>query len=113
MAGQPRPTGRRIVMGKELRRLRKGVGLTLADAADGLGFSEAQLQRVETGLSSLRRSQHLRALLDRYGVTDEDAVDEAPRTPAGRRPGRVGGRVQGLDDTAADAEVRRHRGAGP
>ncbi|MGW6238390.1 helix-turn-helix domain-containing protein [Streptomyces sp. NPDC055094] len=76
MAGQPRPTGRRIVMGKELRRLRKGVGLTLADAADGLGFSEAQLQRVETGLSSLRRSQHLRALLDRYGVTDEDAVDE-------------------------------------
>jgi hypothetical protein len=34
------------------------------------------LQRVETGLSSLRRSSHLSDLLKRYGVTDEDVVEE-------------------------------------
>lgn len=45
-------------------------------AVDGLPFSEAMLQRVETGLSSLRQSGHLRELLERYGVTDDTVVDE-------------------------------------
>ncbi|MFJ2114094.1 MULTISPECIES: helix-turn-helix domain-containing protein [unclassified Streptomyces] len=76
MPARPRPTGRRIALGQELRRLRSTTGFTLQDASDGLPFSEAMLQRVETGLSSLRRSSHLRDLLERYGVTDEEVVEE-------------------------------------
>ncbi|MFE1522209.1 helix-turn-helix domain-containing protein [[Kitasatospora] papulosa] len=76
MAARPRPTARKIVLGQELRRLRKAARFTMAEATEGLGFSEAQLQRIETGTSSLRRAQHLRELLDRYTVTDPAVIDE-------------------------------------
>lgn len=76
MAGKSRPTARKIALGQELRKLRKGAGLTIEDAADGQGFSEATLQRVEMGLSALRKVGQLLALLDRYGVGDPRVVDE-------------------------------------
>ncbi|MFJ4880181.1 helix-turn-helix domain-containing protein [Streptomyces sp. NPDC088745] len=76
MDARTRPTGRRIALGSELRELRHTRKLTLEEAAQGLGFSEAQLQRVETGLSSLRRRDHLVKLLERYGVTDRKTVNE-------------------------------------
>ncbi|MFD3414976.1 helix-turn-helix domain-containing protein [Streptomyces parvus] len=76
MAGKPRPTARKIALGQELRRLRNARGLTIEEAAAGMGFSEAQLQRVETGLSALRRVIHLSALLERYGVNETDQLGE-------------------------------------
>ncbi|WP_411145882.1 helix-turn-helix domain-containing protein [Streptomyces sp. x-80] len=78
MPAQPRPTARRIALGQELRRLRLRFSskLTIEDAVEGLPFSEAMLQRVETGLSSLRKAGHLRLLLERYGVDDEETVEE-------------------------------------
>ncbi|WP_405824417.1 DUF5753 domain-containing protein [Streptomyces sp. NBC_00838] len=49
--------------------------LTLEGAVDGLPFSEATLQRVETGNASLRQAGHLRALLARYGLDEGKAED--------------------------------------
>ncbi|RLV08182.1 transcriptional regulator [Streptomyces griseocarneus] len=69
------PTARRIELGIELRRLRHKANLTLEQAVKGLGFSEAQLQRVETGNIPLRQARHLRNLLKRYGVDSEEQVE--------------------------------------
>lgn len=77
MVARSRPTGRRIVLGQELRRLRLAVRppLTIEGAVAGLAFSEATLQRVETGLASLRQAGHLRDLLSRYGIDEETPED--------------------------------------
>lgn len=75
MAAKPQPTARRIGLGHELRQLRKEAGLTIAQAVEGLHFDESTLQRVETGWKSFRQAGHLRELLERYGITDEEQVD--------------------------------------
>lgn len=75
MAARPQPTARRIGLGHELRQLRKEAGLTIAEAVRGLHFDESTLQRVETGWKSFRQAGHLRELLERYGVTDDDEMD--------------------------------------
>ncbi|MFF3750505.1 helix-turn-helix domain-containing protein [Streptomyces sp. NPDC002018] len=72
MAAKRGPTFRRRELGKELRRLREKVGLTIEEAVAGLGFSETKLGRVETGHNSLPRIEDLVKLLDRYGVEDLD-----------------------------------------
>lgn len=75
MAARPQPTARRIGLGHELRQLRKEADLTIAEAVKGLYFDESTLQRVETGWKSFRQAGHLRELLERYGVTDDEQVD--------------------------------------
>ncbi|MFM9611536.1 helix-turn-helix domain-containing protein [Streptomyces niveiscabiei] len=75
MAARPQPTARRIGLGHELRQLRKEAGLTIAQAVEGLSFDESTLQRVETGWKSFRQAGHLRELLEKLGITDEDQVD--------------------------------------
>ncbi|KND34594.1 helix-turn-helix domain-containing protein [Streptomyces acidiscabies] len=75
MAARPHPTARRIGLGHELRQLRREAGLTLAQAVDGLGFDEMTLHRVETGWKSFRQAGHLRQLLERYGLVDDDQAD--------------------------------------
>lgn len=77
------PTIRRMQLGQELRRLRQnaaseggvGRGLTLAQAVQGLGFTESKLYRVENGLTGLPKAQDLKVLLERYGVDDPDDVE--------------------------------------
>lgn len=75
MAARPQPTARRIGLGHELRQHRKAADLTIAQAVEGMPFDHNTLQRVETGLKSFRQAGHLRLLLERYGVTDDDEVD--------------------------------------
>ncbi|MFI0734130.1 helix-turn-helix domain-containing protein [Streptomyces sp. NPDC021225] len=75
MAAPTGPTVRRMQLGWELKRLRDKAGFTLAEAVDGLTFSTTKLYRVENGLSALPKAADLRALLDRYGVEDEEDVD--------------------------------------
>ncbi|WTZ42302.1 helix-turn-helix domain-containing protein [Streptomyces sp. NBC_01390] len=75
MAAKPQPTARRIGLGHELRQLRKEAGFTIAQAVDGLSVDESTLQRVETGWKSFRQAGHLRELLERYGITDDDQMD--------------------------------------
>lgn len=75
MAARPQPTARRIGLGHELRQLRKAAGLTIEEAVKGAPFDESTLQRVETGWKSFRQAGHLRLLLDRYAITDEEEID--------------------------------------
>ncbi|MFI6285035.1 helix-turn-helix domain-containing protein [Streptomyces sp. NPDC051018] len=72
MAARRGPTYRRRELGKELRRLREGVGLTIQEAVAGLGFSDTKLGRVETGHNSLPKAEDLEKLLNRYGIEDID-----------------------------------------
>ncbi|MFJ8488579.1 helix-turn-helix domain-containing protein [Streptomyces sp. NPDC094038] len=71
-------------LGQALRSLREqapaeddsgGRGLTRAQAVRGTGVSESTLHRVEKGLTGLPKAQDLKALLDRYGVTDPEDVE--------------------------------------
>ncbi|MFF4504819.1 helix-turn-helix domain-containing protein [Streptomyces sp. NPDC001401] len=63
-------------LGFELQRLRRQAGFTnLKDAVKGLDISDSQLYRVEQGTSSFRRAANLVALLERYGITDQEDVD--------------------------------------
>ncbi|WFB10369.1 helix-turn-helix domain-containing protein [Streptomyces sp. LX-29] len=80
MAAPHRPTARRIALGHDLRELRKRAGLSLAEAVQGLSFSDTKLQRVETGLQDLRSAGDLRRLLARYGVTDDEEVERLVET---------------------------------
>jgi hypothetical protein len=48
---------------------------TLVQAVDRLDLSTTKLYRVENGLAALKSVAELRALLDRYGVTDEEDID--------------------------------------
>jgi transcriptional regulator with XRE-family HTH domain len=75
-----RPTARRIALGHELRELRKAAGLSIEDAARGMSFSDTKLQRVETGLQDLRSAADLRKLLTRYGVTDDNEIEQLVAT---------------------------------
>ncbi|MFD7550708.1 helix-turn-helix domain-containing protein [Streptomyces sp. NPDC059816] len=72
MAARRGPTFRRRALGKELRMLRERTGITIKEAATGLGFSETKLSRVETGHNNLPRAEDLEGLLDRYGLMDFD-----------------------------------------
>jgi transcriptional regulator with XRE-family HTH domain len=75
VAARRGPTFRRRALGKELRILRERTGITIQEAAAGLGFSDTKLSRVETGHNSLPRVEDLEGLLDRYGVDDIDQRD--------------------------------------
>ncbi|GAA3857559.1 helix-turn-helix domain-containing protein [Streptomyces sedi] len=75
MAAKPQPTARRIGLGHELRQHRKEADLTIEQAVRGLPFDESTLQRVETGWKSFRQAGHLRLLLERYGITDDEEVE--------------------------------------
>lgn len=75
MAAKRGATVRRVELGLELRKLRERSELTLAEVAKGLGCSEAQLSKVEKGLSGMPRAADVQWLLQRYGVEDEDDVE--------------------------------------
>lgn len=69
-------------LGRKLRTLRKGRGLTQRDVADRLGMVRATLSNYEVGrrtphLSDLRRLAELYGVgLDYFGVADRDEVFE-------------------------------------
>lgn len=66
------PTVRRRRLGSELRRLRDHAGLRLEDVAKVLECSTSKVSRIETG-QGLAKALELRAMLDLYGVTDDEA----------------------------------------
>ncbi len=70
MAAEKSPTVRGKRLGIELRRLRRGVELTIEDVAKQLRISESRLSRIETGKAAAQ-SRDIKKLLDLYGVTDE------------------------------------------
>lgn len=67
------PTVYRLQLGRELRRLRETAGLSRDDAAAELECTVSKISKIETGKATMRPAE-VRALLDRYGVTERDAV---------------------------------------
>jgi transcriptional regulator with XRE-family HTH domain len=65
------PPIRRRLVGRELRRYRESLGLTLEDAARTLECDRSKISRIETGERGIR-GKELRELLDDYGVTDDE-----------------------------------------
>ncbi|MDT0330011.1 helix-turn-helix domain-containing protein [Nocardiopsis lambiniae] len=64
------PSIRRRRLSSELRRLRGESGLTLVDAAKGIGMGKSNLSKIEQAESRTVPSATLDKLLDLYGVDD-------------------------------------------
>ncbi|MFW6691073.1 DUF5753 domain-containing protein [Streptomyces sp. MAR4 CNX-425] len=65
----------RSVLGSRLRRLRRERNVQLQEAAREIGASVAKLCRLELGQGGCK-DHDVAALLDYYGVVDEDELDE-------------------------------------
>ncbi|SCD69598.1 Helix-turn-helix domain-containing protein [Streptomyces sp. BpilaLS-43] len=76
MAAPKGPTSRRVHLGKVLERMRTDSGESRDDVAAALGFSAEKLWRLEKGRTGLPNTGDLKALLDHYGETDEENVEE-------------------------------------
>jgi hypothetical protein len=62
-------TMRRRMLGAELRKSREGLGLTVDQAAERLGWHQSKVSRVETGRSGVRANE-VGTLLDAYEIND-------------------------------------------
>jgi hypothetical protein len=60
---------RRRMLGAELRKSREGLGLTVDQAAERLGWHQSKVSRVETGRSGVRANE-VGTLLDAYEIND-------------------------------------------
>ena len=69
------PTVRRMLVGAKLRRLRTDMGLSREEAAEAIRASAWKIHRIENGQVGFKQ-RDLVDLLERYGVTDPDEVDE-------------------------------------
>ena len=72
---RPGPTIRRMLVGAKLRRLRTDMGLSREEAAEAIRASAWKIHRLENGQVGFKE-RDLVDLLERYGVTDPDEVDE-------------------------------------
>ena len=69
------PTVRRMLVGAKLRRLRTDMGLSREEAAEAIRASAWKIHRLENGQVGFKQ-RDLVDLLERYGVSDPDEVDE-------------------------------------
>ncbi|MDX3386720.1 helix-turn-helix transcriptional regulator [Streptomyces niveiscabiei] len=70
MASRQGPTLRQRKLGADLKRLREAAGIGQKEAAGALDAQQSKMSKIETGRLRLRRLE-LQALLDLYGVKDE------------------------------------------
>jgi transcriptional regulator with XRE-family HTH domain len=84
------PARQRQRLRRELRALRDARGLTQAEAAAGVGWSESKINRIEAGVVGVTPTD-VRALLAAYGCADDavaaglvDAARESRRQPWSR-----------------------------
>lgn len=82
------PTVSRLQLGRELRRLREAAGVSREAAAAELECGTSKISKIETGKAALRAGE-VKVLLDRYGVTDRDAVLRLARDARKRSAYRV------------------------
>ncbi|HEU4899904.1 MAG TPA: helix-turn-helix transcriptional regulator [Actinomycetota bacterium] len=69
------PTVQRLLVGTKLRRLRTDMGLSREEAAQAIRASEWKIHRLENGQVGFKE-RDLVDLLERYGVTDPDEIEE-------------------------------------
>ncbi|MFJ2407336.1 helix-turn-helix domain-containing protein [Streptomyces xanthochromogenes] len=75
--------------GDVVRRVRRQLGLTLAQLGERKGYSAAQVSRYERGISPLTDVDVLWRFATALGIAPAD-LGLSPRPPAGPGPGRVG-----------------------
>ncbi len=98
----------RLQLGRELRRLREAAGLGRDVAAAELECGVSKISKIETGKATLRPAE-VKALLDRYGVTDRDAVLRLARDARRRSTVRVPDWAKTFVGMEADAaEIRTY-----
>ncbi len=87
MPDAPNPVVDKLLLAKDLRRLREERQLTQQQVADELKWPRERVGRIETATASVT-DEDLARLLSFYGVVDEDQVAEyGRRATAARRPG--------------------------
>jgi transcriptional regulator with XRE-family HTH domain len=69
------PKVQRLLVGAKLRRLRTDIGLSREEAAQAIRASAWKIHRLENGQVGFKQ-RDLVDLLERYGVTDPDEIDE-------------------------------------
>jgi transcriptional regulator with XRE-family HTH domain len=69
------PKVQRLLVGAKLRRLRTDIGLSREEAAEAIRASAWKIHRLENGQVGFKQ-RDLVDLLERYGVTDPDEIDE-------------------------------------
>lgn len=103
------PTVYRLQLGRELRRLREQSGVNREAAAAELECQTPKISKVETGKATLRPAE-VKALLDLYGVTEQDDVLQLARNARRRASYRVPDWARtfiGME--AAAAEIRTYQ----
>jgi transcriptional regulator with XRE-family HTH domain len=102
------PTVYRLQLGRELRRLRESAGLSRDDAAAVLECGASKISKIETGKATMRPAE-VKALLDRYGVTERDEVLRLARDARRRSTHRLPDWAQMFVGLEADAaEIRTY-----
>jgi transcriptional regulator with XRE-family HTH domain len=87
MPATPNPVVDRLLLAKELRRLRDEKGLTQQQVAEKLRWSREKVGRIETASTSVSPGD-VRRLLHLYEILDTDVLEEYERrAEAAQRPG--------------------------
>ena len=98
----------RLQLGRELRRLREAAGFGRDVAAAELECGVSKISKIETGKATLRPAE-VKALLDRYGVTERDTVLRLARDARRRSTVRVPDWAKTFVSMEADAaEIRTY-----
>lgn len=99
----------RLHLGRELRRLREAAGLSRDLAAAELECGVSKISKIETGKATMRPAE-VKALLDRYGVTDRELVLRLARDARRRSTHRVPDWAKTFVGLEADAiEIRTYQ----
>lgn len=87
MPATPNPVVDKLLLARELRRLRDEKGLTQQQVAEKLGWSREKVGRIETASTSASPPD-VRRLLHLYEIVDTDVLEEYERrAEAAQRPG--------------------------
>ncbi|MER5361469.1 helix-turn-helix transcriptional regulator [Streptomyces sp. NPDC002785] len=86
MAGRSAPTGRRIRIATELRKLRERAGFTATEAARVHGISQGQLSNIETARFGVS-AERLRAMAQNYACSNYAFIEALVNMVQDRRRG--------------------------
>ncbi|MFF4348032.1 helix-turn-helix domain-containing protein [Streptomyces sp. NPDC001530] len=86
MTPRSAPSGRRLRIGVELRRLRERAGMTAAEAARALGTTQGQMSNIEANRFGVS-ADRVRTLARIYGCPDQPLVDALAAMAADRTRG--------------------------
>ncbi|MGP4114470.1 helix-turn-helix domain-containing protein [Streptomyces sp. 4N509B] len=101
MGLRARPTQRQRRLGAELRKLRESAGLSASEAGTRIGLGRAYMSHIETGRAGISE-ERLRILVESYGVTRADLIDNLVELALLRGSGWWTQYADTADDSARD-----------